>query len=161
GATMYRAVLAHENHRSDEFREKYRKALDLIAEAKKLGPNDFGVDAATGGAYVTFADRLPEERRAAAWSQAYECYRRLWKQQAGAVDKLPTHLRGELLGGLAQSAQRTGRTQETDEYVDKILKLLPDTPYEPVARQWKQDPGTAARTSVTCLSCHAPGRLAA
>ena len=39
--------------------------------------------------------------------------------------------------------------------------LAPGTPYEPVARQWKKEPGAAARTGIACLTCHAPGRLAA
>jgi hypothetical protein len=159
GAALYRAVRAHEDHRAGEFHDKYRQALDLFSEARKLGPDDLGVDAVTGGTYVVFADRLPEGYRAAAWSRAYDCYRRLWGRQGAAVAELPTHLRGELLGGLAQSARRTGRGREADEYLDKILALLPDTPYEPVAKRWKKEPG--AGTSIACLTCHAPGRLAA
>jgi tetratricopeptide (TPR) repeat protein len=161
GATLYRAVLAWEKDRPGEFRETYARALDLFAEAKKLGPDDFGVDAATGGSFVVFADRLPEERRAAAWSEAYDRYRLLWKQQSAVVGQLPRHLRGELLAGLARSAQRTGRAREAEEYLDKILKLLPDTPYEPVARRWKDDPKAAVGDRITCLTCHTPGRLAA
>src|SRR5262249_41931435 len=117
GAALYRAVRAAESNRGEEFRDKYRQALDLFSEAKKLGPKDLGVGAITGGAYVVFADRLPEEYRAAAWSQAYDSYRRLWDRQGAAVAKLPKHLRGELLGGLAMSAQRTGRGREADEYL--------------------------------------------
>jgi tetratricopeptide (TPR) repeat protein len=161
GATLYRAILAFEGNRTEEFREKYREALDLYQEARKLGPKDFGVAAAIGGAYVVLADRLPVEYRGAAWSQAYDAYRLLWKQQASVVAKLPVHHRGELLGGLAQSAQRIGRTRESTEYVDKILALLPDTPYVSIAKKWKEAPETAAKSSLTCLSCHAPGRLAA
>jgi tetratricopeptide (TPR) repeat protein len=161
GAALYRAVRALENNRAEEFRDKYRQALDLFSEAKKLGPDDLGVDAVTGGTNVVFADRLPEEYRAAAWSRAYDSYRRIWKRQGAVVTELPTHLRGELLGGLAQSAQRTGRSREADEYLDKILALLPNTPYEPIAKQWKKEPEAAASISIACLTCHAPGRLAA
>ena len=32
---------------------------------------------------------------------------------------------------------------------------------ERAAREWKDRPAKAAETSITCLSCHAPGRLAA
>lgn len=161
GATLYRAVRAFEGNRGDEFRAKYRQAVDLFAEAKRLGPKDSGVDAVTGGSYALFADRLPKEEREAGWARAYDSYQLLWKQQAAGVEKLPTHHRGELLGGLAQSAQRTGRTREAEEYVGKILTLLPDTPYEAAARRWKEGPDAAARTGLTCLNCHAPGRLAA
>jgi tetratricopeptide (TPR) repeat protein len=154
-------VQALEKGRGDEFQEKYQHALDLFAQAKALGPTDFGVNAAMGGAYVVLADRLPKEYRAAAWLQAYQCYRRLLKEQGAVVKRLPIHLRGELLGGLAQSAQRTGRTQEAEEYVDKILALLPGTPYEPVAKKWKTKDGRTDGLAITCLTCHSPGRLAA
>jgi len=161
GATLYRAVRAYENNRSDEFQQNYRQALDLFSEAGKLTSGNDAVAAITGGSYAIFADRLPKENRAAAWAQAYDSYQALWKQQAPAIDKLPLHFRGELLGGLAQSAQRTGHTQEAEQYVDKILVVLHDTPYASVARKWKDNPKSAASARITCLSCHEPGRLAA
>jgi tetratricopeptide (TPR) repeat protein len=161
GATLYRAVLAHENNRRDEFQQHYRQALDLFSQARQLAPEGGGVAAVTGGTYVIFADRLPKENRAAAWSQAYDAYQVLWKQQAPIVDKLPVHIRGELLGGLVQSAHRTGRTQEMALYLDKVLELLRDTPYEPVAKEWKKNPEAAANSSIACRTCHEPGRLAA
>lgn len=161
GAALYRAVRALENDRAEEFRDEYRRAQNSFSEAEQLGPDDLGVDAVTGGTHVVFADRLPEEYRAAAWSRAYDSYRRLWTRQGAGVAELPTHLRGELLGGLAQSAQRTGRSREADEYLDRILALLPDTPYERIAKQWKKEPAAAAHTRIACLTCHAPGRLAA
>ena len=161
GAALYRAVRAHENNRSDEFQRDYQQALDLFSEAGKLNSGNDAVAAVTGGSYLLLADRLPKEKRAAAWSQAYDAYQALWKQQAPVIEKLPLHLRGELLGGLAQSAQRTNRSQEADQYLDKILAVLRDTPYESVAKKWKSNPSSAANTSITCLSCHEPGRLAA
>ena len=161
GATLYRAVRAREAGRPDEFEANYRQALDLLAQAHKLGPEDVGVTAATGGLYAVLADRLPEKLRGPAWSAAYDSYQALWKRQAPGVEKLPMHLRGELLAGLAQSAQRTGRTKELAEYLDMILAVAPDSPYARVARRWKDDPEAAAGTRLTCLSCHAPGRLAA
>ena len=161
GAALYRAVRAHEENRRDEFQRHYKQALDLFSQANQLAPGSGGVVAVTGGSYVIFADRLPQENRAAAWSQAYDAYQKLWKQQGTIVDKLPVHLRGELLSGLAQSAQRTGRAEEAALYLDKIIELLPGTPYEPVAKQWKKDPEAAAKGSISCLTCHDSGRLAA
>jgi len=71
------------------------------------------------------------------------------------------HLRGELLAGLAQSAQRTGHTEEQAQYVDKIIAVLGNTPYEQAAKQWKSHPESAATTSIACMTCHDAGRLAA
>jgi hypothetical protein len=159
GAKLYRAVLAYEGKRADEFQKTYQQALDLFAQARAAGGGGDGVDAVTGGSYAIFADRLPEKYRAAAWSQAYDSYQALWKQQSPFVDKLPVHLKGELLAGLAQTAQRTGRNEELAQYIDKMLTLLRDTPYEPVAKKWKESPKAAATASLTCLTCHDAGRL--
>lgn len=159
GAAYYRAVIAHENKRKDEFQKYYTKALDLFEQARQADPENGAVHAIRGGTNVVFADRLPKELRAAAWAQAYESYQVLWKHQGQMVDKLPLHLRGELLAGLAQSAQRTGRTEEMQQHLDKILALLPDTAYAPVAKKMKEDPKFAATSSVTCMSCHDSGRL--
>lgn len=160
GATLYRAVRAHEENRADEFKKYYKQALDTLAEAAKTDPRSGGVAAITGGVFAIMADRLPEKYRAAGWSQAYDAYKILWKEQAPVVERLPLHIKGELLGGLAQSSQRTGRTEETTQYLDKILAVMADTPYASVAKQWKANPSAAANTSITCLSCHKPGRLA-
>jgi hypothetical protein len=87
--------------------------------------------------------------------------RTLWKAQAPAIDTFPVHFRGEILAGLAQAAQRTGRTDEAAEWVDKMLAMMPNTPYEATARQWKAQPASAASSTVACKSCHEVGRLAA
>jgi hypothetical protein len=85
----------------------------------------------------------------------------LTKTIAASVDKLPVHIRGELLAGLAQSAQRTGRADESEQFLDKMLELLKDTPYERAAQRWKDDPESAATSSIACKSCHSAGRLTA
>ncbi len=159
GAALYKAVRALENNKADEYQRYYRQALDNFAQARQVGPQDGGVIAVTGGSYVIFGDRLAKEHQAAAWTQAYDAYQMLWKFQSSAVDKLPLHLKGELLGGLAQSAQRTGRAQEAEQFVDKIISSMPGTPYEPIAKQWKKSPEAAANSSITCMSCHDGGRL--
>jgi tetratricopeptide (TPR) repeat protein len=158
---LYRAVRAREANRHEEFDQKYQQAIDLLAQAKKLAPGDFGVTAATAGAYSILADRLPEKLRAPAWETAYANFRVLWKAQGQVVDRLPLHLRGELLGGLALSAQRTGRAKEAADFLDKILEVAPDTPYARAASEWKENPKMASTRAINCLSCHNAGRLAA
>ena len=160
GAALYRAVRANEGGRADEFQRYYRQALDFFSEARKQTLGNDGVAAVTGGSFAIFADRLPKEYRAAAWSAAYDNYLALYKLQAPFIDKLPVHLRGEVLGGLAQSAQRTGHKEEAGQYVDKILAVLGGTPYESVAKKWKSNPESAANSSLLCMTCHDAGRLA-
>ncbi len=159
GTKIYRAVLAHEAGESEECERQYQEALELFAEAKQLGPKNAAVRAVVGGSYGMFADRLPKEHRAAAWEESYENYELLWQQQARALERLPLHIKGELLAGLAQSAQRTGRKKELDQYLDKIVEVLPDSHYEEVAKEWKADPSVASSSTIMCNYCHEPGRL--
>lgn len=161
GAMLYRATVALEKKQRAEFEQKYKQTLALFDEAKQLGPEISGVAAVTGGSFGLFADQLPKEYRAAAWERAYNAYQVLWKQQGAGIDKFPVHFRGEVLGGLTQSAMRTGRTKEANEFLDKMLVLLAGTPYEPTAKKWKADPKTAENSSLLCMNCHEPGRLEA
>ncbi|HEY6614332.1 MAG TPA: hypothetical protein VIZ32_07435, partial [Vicinamibacterales bacterium] len=149
-----------ESGQAEEFGRRYAEALDGFAAAAKLGTGNDGVAAITGGTMAVFADRLPAKERARAWAIAYDNYSLLWKQQGAAIDKLPLHHKGEVLAGLTQSAQRTGRSEEASQYLDKMLTVLVDTQYEPIARQWKSDPTSAATTNLTCKNCHNAGRLA-
>jgi hypothetical protein len=161
GTVMTRAVLATEARQPDQFQRQYARAQELFAEAARLGPDNVGVFAITGGTLVVLADRLPEGQRAAGWQQAYGAYQQLWKLQGTTIEKLPLHHKGEVLSGLAQSAQRTGRLDELNTHLDRILTLLPDTPYARRAQQWKDDPAARAQAKLTCQTCHAPGMLVA
>jgi hypothetical protein len=163
GMNLYRAVRAHEAGNAADFARFFKEAKDGFAEAARLatGDNNDGVAPITGGSYSVFADRLPQDYRAAAWQQAYESYSVLWKAQGAQIDKMPVHFQGEVLGGMAQSAQRTGRTAESAQFVDRMLTLLAETPFEKTARQWKDNPASAASTNLTCKNCHAAGRLSA
>ena len=154
GAALYRAVVAHEAGNSADFRRYLAVATEGFAEAVTLPTSDGGVHAIRGGSYALFAGRLPADRRAEAWNRAWESYSLLWKGQGAGVADLPVHLKGELLAGLAQSAQRTGRTAEMQQFVNRMLEHLGNTPYEPLAKKWKDDPSAAA----TIRRCR--GRLA-
>lgn len=158
-SAVQRAVRAHETGEPDQFAKYFQAAQADFAEAAKLSTGSDGVAAITGGTYAFFGDRLPQEHRAAAWAKAYESYSALWKEQGANVEKLPLHLKGELLSGMAQSAQRTGRSEESAQFVDRVLAMLASTPFEKTALQWKADPASAATSNLTCKNCHAPGRL--
>jgi hypothetical protein len=145
----------------DQFRQHYRRAFDLFAEAARLGPDNVGVFAITGGSLASLADRLPAAERATAWEQAYTAYQQLWKMQGAIIEKLPLHHKGEVLSGLAQTAQRTGRSEEVTAQLDRMVALLPNTPYATRAQQWKDNASARTQVTLTCQTCHAPGTLSA
>jgi len=159
GAKLYRAVRAFETGSAADAHEYVHQARALFAEATATTSGNEGVPAIVGGSLATFADRLPEQFRAAAWSMAYDNYSILFKQQASALDRMPVHFRGEVLAGLAQSAQRTGRADEAAQRVDQMLAMLANTPYESMAKRWKAEPSAANGSTLMCKSCHEAGRL--
>lgn len=162
GIALYRSVVAFEAKRDDEFELQYKRALELFSEARRAADlEDLGVAAVTGASLILLGDRLPERYRGASYSTAYDSYNAMWKAQGSMVDKLPLHIKGELLSGLAQSAQRTGRAEESSRYLEQIMVLMPGTPYGSRARAWKARPESVGRSSLTCQTCHEDGRLAA
>ena len=160
-ASLTRAVLAHEDKQPNLFKQHYQRAHTLFEEAMGLDPNGVGVFAIAGGTQTVLADRLPAAERTRGWEQAYGAYQKLWTLQEAILEKLPLHHKGEVLSGLAQSAQRTGRNDEATTYRDRILRLLADTPYAKRAQQWKDDPASRAQVKLTCQTCHVPGTLVA
>jgi hypothetical protein len=110
GMALYRAVRAHEAGQTGDFQRLYQQARDAFAEAGKTTSGNDGVPAIVGGSLATFADRLPQDQRSAAWALAYDSYMLLWKGQAPAIDKLPVHLRGEAYG----PAGRSGAVRRQD-----------------------------------------------
>ena len=159
GVSIYRAVRAHEAKQPADFARHYAAAREMFREA--AASRSIGSAAVQGGTYATLADRLPESERTASWTDAYDAFRVLYKEQEQRVDKFPLHIKGELLAGLAMSAQRTGRAEEAAQWTDRILTSMPDTPYAARATTWKNKPELASRTGLACQSCHEPGRLAA
>ncbi|MEO6064794.1 MAG: hypothetical protein ABIP49_03300 [Lysobacterales bacterium] len=112
-----------------------------------------GVAARTGGIYAIFANRLPEPHRATAWADAYANYSLLWKQQGAGIEKLPVHHRGEVFGGLVQSAQRTGRIDEMTQHLDRMLAQMQGTPYAVTAQQVRQPPGSRVSPATIQDAC--------
>jgi tetratricopeptide (TPR) repeat protein len=159
--TLYRAVLAREQNKEGEWDSKYKQALDLFAEAKRMTPDDIGVNAQMGISFLLLNNRLPEAYRASANSAAYEAYQVIRRVQPPKFEKMPVHEKGEVLSGMAESALRTGHSEEAQKYLDEIIRLVPDSPYAVMANKWKQNPELVGSTHLVCQTCHEPGRLAA
>ncbi|REK17736.1 MAG: hypothetical protein DWQ37_05705 [Planctomycetota bacterium] len=159
GTKLYRAVLANEAGNQEEYDKYYQEASELFAEAKQLNANNAAVCAVVGGSLGLFGDRLHEEHRADAFGQAWDNYSILWTMQSRVLERLPLHIKGELLAGLTQSAERTGRTEEYNKYLDKMIEVLPDSHYEEIALEWKADPEVAKTGTIMCQYCHDDGKL--
>jgi len=158
GAVLFRSVQALESGRTDEYRGLHAQAIALLDEANSGKPGA-AVAPITGGIFLLFGDRLPAADRADGWARAYKAYQALYAQQGTVLDRMPSHHRGEVMGGLVMAAQRTGRTAEANQYLDRMLVLVKDTPYEAAAKQWKADPKSQATVNLGCKNCHDAGTL--
>jgi len=156
---LNRAVDAYESKRMSEFERDYQRSLDLFSEAANIQPDDAGVLAITGSGFVTFSDRLPERVRRDAWNLAYKTYTKLWRVQEADFDNLALHSRGELLAGLAQAAQRSAHPSESAQMLEKIITTMSGTTYAVMAKKWVDSPEAAAKTNLTCRTCHEAGRF--
>ena len=160
GALIYRAVLAREAGKTADYASLYARAMADLDEADLKKATQPAVMAIGGGVGVLFGDRVAPADRAALWNRTYGYFQGLTAAQAPVVDKLPVHIRGESLAGLAVSAQRSGHAAEADAAIDHMLPLVKGTPYEADAVKWKADPAARPAMTLACKSCHDDGRLA-
>lgn len=164
GGKLLRAIRAHESHMPDAFTRLYSDARGDFAKALEIAgsqPAAGGVFAIAGGSYVVFADRFPPDLRREAWTRAQENYQALRDLQKPFFDQLPLHMRGEVLAGLAQAAQRLGDAETATRRLAELIAALPASVYATRARRWQEQPAIAAKTSLTCQTCHDDGRLEA
>lgn len=159
GAEFYSAVRAHEAGRSEDFTRLYTRALEMMDRAYAKAPQNQGVLAVIGGVSIIFADRLPPAERTRALEAVRARYGELATEQEAHFDKMPVHMRGEVLGGLAQAELRLGNTDAARTHLTRIVATMQGTPYEAPAKKWLDNPEAAQKPVFACLSCHEPGRL--
>jgi len=161
GGELFLAVKAHEEGKTGEFDAAHSKALGTFEEAGKAGEGTRAmgaVHAISGGSWAVFADRMPEKHRREAWGKVRAHYTTLKALQSDVFEKLPLHMRGEVLAGLAQASQRLGE-EDFKVKLQEVIDKLSGSPYATRARRWQENPESAARSSITCQTCHAAGRL--
>ncbi len=159
-AAMAEAVQALEKGRGADYARLHKAAVADLAQARALNPTDGGVNGIAAGTAMILADKLAPADRAPVWEIAYHANQAMWEAQKAGLERFPVHFRGEVMAGLVQSAQRTGRQAEADQHLERMLTMVKGTPYEATALQWKADPKVMAGTSLGCRGCHDPGRLA-
>jgi tetratricopeptide (TPR) repeat protein len=142
------------------FDRQYDEAIRLLDMAYELNAQGIGVNAVYGGTALYNYGKLPEKRRTHALQMARRSYNFLYKAQEQGLDKLPLHLKGEVLAGIAESEFRAGNIPQAQVYLKRIVETLPDTAYARRAQQWLANPDSVTPSSrLVCQSCHDDGRL--
>ena len=158
---LYLGVRALEAGNVEEFNLRVDEAEGQFNSARTRATREElgAIYAIQGGAYALFADRFPIELRKEGWRRVQEHYSKLRELQMPAFDNYPQHMRGEVLAGLAQAAQRLGQTDEAEKLLNELIAALPNSVYATRALRWKENPQAADKTNLTCQTCHEPGRL--
>lgn len=160
-AEATKAVWAYEAKDMVGFNRHYSAALtylNLVRNAAKKNAPEIP-EIFEGATMAVLGDRLPEPMRKGAWERAYQAYAKLDQIQTGYLEKLPMHMKGESLSGLAASAYRTGREEEMTKTLERMQTMLAKTPYATVAKKWAEDPASRSKVKMVCISCHEPNRL--
>ena len=160
-AEVVKAVWAYEAKDMVGFNRHYAVALTYLNQCRKLSVGERAdiPEIFEGAVMAVLADRMPEKLRKGAWERAYLAYAKLDELQVGYLDKLPMHMKGESLAGLAATAYRTGREAEMVKTLERMQTGLAKTPYALVAKKWAEDPASRGKVKMVCISCHEPNRL--
>ncbi len=155
------AVKSHEEKDRAGFDRQYQEAVRLLDEAYATAPSNIGVLAVYGATMVMLGPRFPPELQRPSIEKGKVLYEKLYKLQETQIDKYPPHLKGEVLGGLADVEHLLGNTAQSRAYLTRIIESMPGTSYETRAKQWLSNPPqkVTARNRMLCLTCHEPGRL--
>lgn len=157
---VFLAVKALERGDRAGFDSLYSEGIGLMEQARSIRPNNLGVMAVYGATTLYFYPRLPAEQQPAALAKAKTYYEAMYRDQEKFIEKFPLHLKGELLGGLADVEYRLENREKAREYLERIVQTMPGTAYEAKARRWLEKPESVSKDDrLLCLSCHDPGRL--
>ncbi len=160
-AEVTQAVWDYEAKDVTGFNRHYGLALTYLDRIRKVASGNELVlpEIFEGAVLVVLGDRLPEAMRKGSWERAYQAYAKLDLLQGDSVEKMPMHLKGESLSGLAAAAYRTGREAEMKKTLERIVSGMPKTPYASAAKKWMEEPESRTRLKIACISCHEPNRL--
>ncbi len=162
GGKLYRASRAFRDGKTADGDALVAEAMRMMDAAATAAPNSVGVHATLGGSIVQMANKLPETYYRPLMERARTHFAHLYSVQAQAVAKLPLHIKGELLAGVAETEFRAGDRARATEVLKQIVTDLPDTAYARNAAMWLASPEKVTRdTKLVCQSCHEPGRLSA
>lgn len=150
---MFLAGQAAASQDFETARERARRGREEMDRADRLAPDSLSVMLVRAVTLSASAPNLRDRTLARTVQQsAVDGFERALAIQTPYLDRLSQHSRGELLAGLAEGWSRLGAPDRARAYLQRIVKELPDTPYEARARAWLED-GPAAGP-LTCLTCH-------
>jgi hypothetical protein len=125
-------------------------------EAVKLEPKNVGVLVPRAAILVVASRYVPDKKQQKELlDRVVADYGTVYELQKAGLEKLGMHPRGELLFGLAEGWRRLGDEKNARLYLEQIVQMCKDSPYEAQAKEWlAKDAADGGKSNHTCIGCH-------
>ncbi|HEY4839892.1 MAG TPA: hypothetical protein VIH72_14850 [Candidatus Acidoferrales bacterium] len=128
-----------------------------MADAIALDPDDVQTRIPRAAMYIGATRKMDDAYSKPILELAVGDYEKVLQLQQSYFDTMPTHSRCELLGGLAEGYRRLGNYDKSTNYLERLIKELPETPCEKQAKRWLVDLPRVDKQEHFCLGCHMGG----
>jgi hypothetical protein len=156
GSGLYfQAGAAFRTGDSQKGMELLQRGLKEMDEAVAVEPDRVGVRIPRGAALFAGSRLMPDAEMAKSLlTRAVTDYQHSYDLQAGVIDQMALHPKGELLIGLADGYSRLGNQEEAAKWFTMIREKLKGTAYAKSADAWFANKSLTPQQA-GCLGCHA------
>jgi hypothetical protein len=152
---FYQSGIFFQKGDSQKGMEYWTKSLAMMDRAVELAPNHIGVRIPRGAVLLTTSRFVPPHLRKDLIDRAFADYGRAFELQKESIAAMPVHPKGELLSGLAEIHEVSGRKEEANALLHQMVREMAGTPYSRRAEKWLAE-GMPAPMQRNCIGCHVP-----
>jgi pentatricopeptide repeat protein len=128
-----------------------------MADAIALDPESLQTRIPRAAIFISSARYMDDSISKPILDIAVGDYEKVMQLEQREFDSLPTHSKGELLGGLADGYRRLGNYEKASKLLERMVKELPGTPYETQAKRWLVNLPKVDKQERFCVGCHMGG----
>jgi pentatricopeptide repeat protein len=125
-----------------------------MADAVALNPESVQTRIPRAAIFLSAARYMDDNLSKPILETAVGDYEKVMQIQQAYFDSLPTHSKGEILGGLANGYRRLGNYEKASKLLERMVKELPGTAYETQAKRWLADLPKVPKDGQFCIGCH-------
>jgi len=132
--------------------ELWEKGIALMDKAVETQPNNPLVRNQRGTTLLMASRRTPPDWQPPLLEKSLADFNALLRIHKDDFASLTVRERGELLASLADAYDRSGDPDKSRQFLERIVKELPDTEYARRAEAWMKDPSYPVEKR-TCIDC--------
>jgi tetratricopeptide (TPR) repeat protein len=133
------------------------RGVKEMADAVALDPENVQTRIPRAAIFISAARRMDDTYSKSILELAVGDYEKVLQIEKSYFDSLPTHSKGELLGGLADGYRRLGNYDKATQLLERMVKEMPGTQYQTQAKRWLVDLPKVDKQDRFCIGCHVGG----